>query len=163
MLRFQPDGWLQGLLRPLIMADPVASIYFELPAPDLRPAALLLLLPLALWLGSLRRWPTGQAWRLPVALLLTLYLWTFVIGNGRYFLDVLWEEWKVAVEIDGIHHSLAQQIVGDAIRQNDLSLQGNVVLRVPLLGLRIAKDEFFAQIEEALTAAGCVIPGRHFR
>jgi very-short-patch-repair endonuclease/uncharacterized protein YjiS (DUF1127 family) len=80
--------------------------------------------------------------------------------NGNYFLDVYWEAWKLIVEIDGIQHAWAQQIVGDAIRQNDLVIEGDTVLRLPLLGLRVAPDEFFAQIERALAAAGCVIPGR---
>ena len=49
---------------------------------------------------------------------------------------------------------LAPQVVPDALRQNDISLQDNLVLRLPLLGLRVAPDEFFAQIEQALTSKG---------
>lgn len=76
-------------------------------------------------------------------------------GRGRrYFLDVYWEEWGVMVEVDGIHHSWASQVVGDALRQNDLVLQGDAVLRLPLLGLRVAPDDFFAQIGEALRSGG---------
>ena len=74
--------------------------------------------------------------------------------NGRYYIDVYWEQWKLVVEIDGIQHAWVQQIVGDAIRQNDLVLTGCTVLRLPLLGLRVAADDFFAQIEEALVAEG---------
>lgn len=80
--------------------------------------------------------------------------------NGTYYLDVYWKPWKLVVEIDGIQHTWAAQIVGDAIRQNSLALAGDTVLRLPLLGLRVAPDEFFAQIEDALVAAGCDIPGR---
>jgi hypothetical protein len=36
-------------------------------------------------------------------------------GARRYYLDVFWDEWAVAVEIDGIHHTWAQNIVGDAL------------------------------------------------
>jgi hypothetical protein len=86
VLRFLPDGWLQTVLRPFIMADPVAGIYFELPAPDIRFAALLLLLPLSLWAGNLARWGPAAVWRLPLTIGCTLYLWTLVIGNGRYFI-----------------------------------------------------------------------------
>jgi hypothetical protein len=39
-------------------------------------------------------------------------------------------------------------------RQNDITLQGCRVLRLPLLGLRVAREEFFAQIEQALVDAG---------
>jgi very-short-patch-repair endonuclease len=75
--------------------------------------------------------------------------------NGHYFLDVVWDQWGVVVEIDGIHHTWAVNVVGDALRQNDLTLTDAVVLRLPLLGFRVARDEFFAQIEHALVAHGC--------
>ena len=80
--------------------------------------------------------------------------------NGSYYLDVYWDAWKLVVEIDGIQHGWATKVVGDAIRQNSLALSGDTVLRLPLLGLRVAPDEFFSQIEEALASAGCPIPGR---
>lgn len=79
--------------------------------------------------------------------------------NGTYYLDVAWETWRVVVEIDGIHHSWAQNVVGDALRHNAVTLSDALVLRLPLLGLRIAADDFFDQIEQALLAAGW--PGRH--
>ena len=74
--------------------------------------------------------------------------------NGTYYLDVIWDDWGVVVEIDGIHHQWAQNVVGDALRQNDVTLRNATVLRMPLLGLRVAADEFFAQIEQALVDAG---------
>ncbi len=80
--------------------------------------------------------------------------------DGRYYLDVAWEAWGVAVEIDGIHHSWAIHVVGDALRQNDIALQDMLVLRLPLLGFRVARDSFFAQIEEALISRGCPMLGR---
>ena len=80
--------------------------------------------------------------------------------NGRYYLDVIWEEWGVVVEIDGIHHSWAQNIVGDALRHNEVTMQNAVVLRLPLLGLRVARDEFFTQIEDTLAGRGYPLIGR---
>lgn len=74
--------------------------------------------------------------------------------RGRYYLDLYWSEWKVVVEVDGIHHAWAENVVADALRQNSLSLDGDVVLRLPLLGLRLCPDEFFGQIEVALRRAG---------
>lgn len=74
--------------------------------------------------------------------------------SGRYYLDALWEEWGVAVEIDGVQHNLADQVVPDALRHNELTLQRHTVLRLPALGLRVAPDEFFEQIVEALIAGG---------
>jgi very-short-patch-repair endonuclease len=73
--------------------------------------------------------------------------------NGSYYLDIMWEEWGVVVEVDGIHHSWAGQVISDALRQNDVTLDNAVVLRLPLLGLRVAPDEFFDQIERALARA----------
>ena len=79
--------------------------------------------------------------------------------TGRYVLDVVWEQWGVVVEIDGIQHTWANQVVGDALRQNEITLSDDVVLRLPLLGLRVAPDPFFDQIISALAAAGCPFPG----
>jgi very-short-patch-repair endonuclease len=72
----------------------------------------------------------------------------------RYFLDLYWPDHHLVVEIDGIHHTWVENVVGDALRQNSLAIDGDTVLRVPLLGLRLNPDEFFAQIEEALVLAG---------
>ncbi len=80
--------------------------------------------------------------------------------NGRYYLDVYWDDWGVVVEIDGIHHTWAEQLVSDALRHNDVTLGHDIVLRLPLLGLRVAADDFFDQIEDALRARGCPLPRR---
>jgi very-short-patch-repair endonuclease len=74
--------------------------------------------------------------------------------KNRYYLDLYWHEYGLVVEIDGIHHAWAQNIVGDALRQNSLVISGDVVLRLPLLGLRLQPDDFFHQIGAALTARG---------
>jgi hypothetical protein len=75
-------------------------------------------------------------------------------GRNRYFLDVCWDDWHVVVEIDGIHHNWVENVVGDALRHNAIALRRDVVLRLPLLGLRVQRDAFFEQIEEALRSAG---------
>lgn len=74
--------------------------------------------------------------------------------HGKHILDARWEAYRVVVEVDGIHHLHATQVVEDALRQNDVTLTGDLVLRLPLLGLRVAPDEFFAQIAEALRSRG---------
>ena len=58
------------------------------------------------------------------------------------------------MEIDGIQHARAENVVGDALGQNALSIDGDTVLRLPLLGLRLAADDFLDQIEGALVARG---------
>ena len=74
--------------------------------------------------------------------------------RGRYFLDLYWPEFKLVVEVDGIHHTWVENVVDDALRQNSLAIGGDTVLRLPLLGLRLNPDEFFQQIEEGLVAGG---------
>lgn len=75
-------------------------------------------------------------------------------GRNRYYLDLYWPEFGLVVEIDGIHHTWAENVVGDALRQNTVVLQGGTFLRLPLLGLRLQPDDFFAQIEQALRDGG---------
>ncbi|MGN6162735.1 MAG: DUF559 domain-containing protein [Marmoricola sp.] len=74
--------------------------------------------------------------------------------RGRYYLDLYWEEYGLIVEVDGIQHTWAENVVEDALRQNALTLSGDAVLRIPLLGLRLQPDEFFGQIERALRERG---------
>lgn len=74
--------------------------------------------------------------------------------EGRWYLDVEWPQFGVVLEIDGIHHAWAQNVVGDALRQNRLALDGSLVLRLPLSGLRFAPEAFFGQVEEALVKRG---------
>ena len=76
--------------------------------------------------------------------------------DGRYYLDVEWEEHGLVVEIDGIHHEAAGSVVPDALRHNEVALTGSVVLRLPLLGWRVARDDFMEQVERALVATGWV-------
>ncbi len=77
-------------------------------------------------------------------------------SRGRYYLDLYWPQYGLVVEIDGIHHTWAQNVVGDALRQNALVLHGDVVLRLPLLGMRLQPDDFFDQIGVALRRGGFV-------
>jgi very-short-patch-repair endonuclease len=80
-------------------------------------------------------------------------------ARGTFFLDARWARFGVVLEIDGIHHVHATQVVGDALRQNDVVLDGDLVLRLPLLGLRVSPDAFFAQLTQALRTRGW--QGRH--
>jgi very-short-patch-repair endonuclease len=72
----------------------------------------------------------------------------------RYYLDLYWDEYGLVVEVDGIHHAWVQNVVADALRQNSVVISGDVLLRLPLLGLRLQPDDFFDQITEALVARG---------
>lgn len=65
--------------------------------------------------------------------------------NGSAHLDVRWEDRAVTVEIDGSQHFAAQNALADLLRHNDVALTGDVLLRIPLLGLRVAEQEFMGQ------------------
>jgi hypothetical protein len=75
-------------------------------------------------------------------------------SNGRAYLDVYWRAFRLVVEIDGIHHLKAPAVVADALRQNDLSLTADKVLRILLLGLRVAEQQFMEQVRTGLVAGG---------
>ncbi|HET6667160.1 MAG TPA: hypothetical protein VFG98_07760 [Intrasporangium sp.] len=70
------------------------------------------------------------------------------LPGGRVYLDVAWEDIALVVEIDGGDHALALSPVDDALRQNAVVLAGEPVLRIPVLGLRLAPDRFMAQVVE---------------
>lgn len=100
MLRFIPDTWSDGLLRPLLLADPVVGLYLEAHAPDWRFVLLLVFLLLALAARALGKAAapatvaqggllTSAQGRLLAGLAACFYLWTFVSGNGRYFMWAL--------------------------------------------------------------------------
>jgi very-short-patch-repair endonuclease len=70
-------------------------------------------------------------------------------AGGRVYLDVAWEDIGLVVEIDGGHHALALNPVDDALRQNEVTLSADIVLRIPVLGLRLAPGPFMAQVARA--------------
>lgn len=70
--------------------------------------------------------------------------------RGRIYLDVRWARWSLVVEIDGIGHLAPEAAIPDALRQNAVTLQDDRVLRIPVLGLRVAEAEFMAQVAEGL-------------
>jgi very-short-patch-repair endonuclease len=74
-------------------------------------------------------------------------------GRTRY-LDALFEEYKVVMEIDGVHHLDVDQMWDDAERQNALTLDGYTVLRFPASMVRNEPARVAAAIREALMNNG---------
>ncbi len=75
--------------------------------------------------------------------------------DGRLrFLDVVFDPWRVAVEIDGAHHLEVAQMWDDAVRANALELDGYVLLRYPAHALRTQPQRIAAEIREALLTNG---------
>lgn len=85
MLRFIPDTWQQVLLRPVLLADPVAGLYAEIHAPDWRFALVALLLLIAALAHRKRSLLDDPQRRLLIGLTVCFYIWTVVSGNARYF------------------------------------------------------------------------------
>ncbi|MGH3448468.1 MAG: hypothetical protein ACRDP4_12690 [Nocardioidaceae bacterium] len=76
------------------------------------------------------------------------------LPNGRVFIDVYWDQFGVVVEIEGAHHMLPDIALYDSLRQNDLTISQDKVLRVPVLGLRVDADAFIDQVEALLRQHG---------
>lgn len=74
--------------------------------------------------------------------------------SGSVYLDFRWGRWRVTLEIDGIQHTWAEHLVADAIRHNQVAMDGDVVLRMPVVGVRLAPALFLDQVEDALRRAG---------
>lgn len=71
------------------------------------------------------------------------------LADGRVYLDVAWDDIGLVVEIDGGHHALALNAVADALRQNEVVLGAEHVLRIPVLGLRPDANAFLNQVVRA--------------
>ncbi|WP_242624921.1 DUF559 domain-containing protein [Krasilnikovia cinnamomea] len=74
-------------------------------------------------------------------------------GRRRY-LDALFEEWQVHVEVDGGHHLEVRQAWADMSRQNALWIAGDRILRFPAWAIRHDSATVVAQLRAALHAAG---------
>lgn len=73
---------------------------------------------------------------------------------GRSYLDVRWRRWRVIVEIDGVGHLRVDRWIDDSLRHNEIALGGEIVLRVPSLGLRLDPDRHLDVVERALRQSG---------
>ena len=69
--------------------------------------------------------------------------------RGRVYLDVRWDRIGLVVEIDGAGHRMGLAVMDDNLRQNAVTLGGDTVLRIDLVGLRLAGEQFLDQVCEA--------------
>lgn len=89
MIRFIPDTWLEALLRFFAMAAPNANVYVEIPAPDVRLGAIVLLaVAVAIFWRRVAASPRAAA-ALLAFVLLSAVPWLATSGNGRYWMPVL--------------------------------------------------------------------------
>lgn len=73
--------------------------------------------------------------------------------RGRIYLDVRWRAHALVVEIDGAQHRWGLAVTSDNLRQNAVTLDGDLVLRVDVIGLRLETDLFMDQVERGLRRA----------
>ena len=73
--------------------------------------------------------------------------------RGRIYLDVRWDDHGLVVEIDGAHHGLGLNPTEDNLRQNSVTLAGERVLRIDVIGLRLEMHRFMDQVEAGLRLA----------
>ncbi|BCB78735.1 hypothetical protein GCM10022251_78690 [Phytohabitans flavus] len=72
-------------------------------------------------------------------------------ANGRTrFLDAYWREWRLHVEVDGAHHMEVRHWEEDMVRQNDIWIEGDRILRFSAGQVRRHPAEVAAQLS-ALT------------
>ena len=69
--------------------------------------------------------------------------------RGRVYLDACWEDLGLAVEIDGAQHRVGLAVTHDNLRQNAVTIGGDMVLRIDVIGLHIAEAEFMTQVVQA--------------
>lgn len=74
--------------------------------------------------------------------------------RGRVYLDAYWDKWQVVAEIEGIHHEWESNQVDDTLRQNELTLGSDAVLRIPVVGLRHQPGPYLEQLRRLLTRRG---------
>jgi very-short-patch-repair endonuclease len=71
-------------------------------------------------------------------------------ARGRIYLDVGWDAHEFAVEIDGAQHRWGLAVTTDNLRLNAVVLEGDRVLRIDVIGLRLETELLLDQVELGL-------------
>ncbi|WP_245665726.1 DUF559 domain-containing protein [Actinoplanes subtropicus] len=80
-------------------------------------------------------------------------------GRNRY-VDAEWKSARLLVEVDGGHHMDVRQWAADMLRQNQVWISGDRILRFPAWLVRAEPATVARQIRAALIAAGPAFAGR---
>jgi len=73
-------------------------------------------------------------------------------ARGRIYLDVRWRGSRFVVEIDGAGHRVGLAVTDDNLRQNEVVLGDDRVLRIDLIGLRVHEVAFMGQVSRGIGA-----------
>ena len=68
------------------------------------------------------------------------------LPSGAAYLDIAWAQARLVVEVDGAGHARGLQVLGDDLRQNEVQLGDELVLRVSLIGWRLTPQAYLDQI-----------------
>ena len=74
--------------------------------------------------------------------------------DGQYVLDAHWQRYGVTVEVDGGHHRAVASWEADVLRQDELALAGDVVVRVLSWWVRDRPDLVLDLVRRALMSRG---------
>jgi hypothetical protein len=69
---------------------------------------------------------------------------------GRFYLDARWKGSRFVVEIDGAGHRVGLAVTDDNLRQNEVVLGDDRVVRIDLVGLRVHEVAFMRQVRRAV-------------
>lgn len=72
--------------------------------------------------------------------------------NGRTYLDVWWESHRAGAEIDGAQHGWGLRAAEDSLRDNEMVIGGEAVLRIPVLLLRTDAARVMDQVARFLVS-----------
>ena len=75
-------------------------------------------------------------------------------ANGRWYLDVAWEQYGLVGEVDGSHHRDVEQWEADVLRQDELVISGDAVLRLLSWWIRDRPEMVTDLVRRALVARG---------
>jgi very-short-patch-repair endonuclease len=74
--------------------------------------------------------------------------------DGRYYLDVAWDDYDVVAEIDGSHHRDVAQWEADVLRQDELVIGGDRVIRLLSWWVRDRPELVLDLLRRTLISAG---------
>lgn len=73
-----------------------------------------------------------------------------ILDGSRAYLDVFFEDYGLVVEIDGAGHLWGLKSLDDNLRDNAVVIDGDRVMRINVVGLRLGEDAFMDQVSAAL-------------
>ena len=68
------------------------------------------------------------------------------LPGGKVYLDMVWEEARLVVEVDGAGHVSGLQMVDDDLRQNAVAMGDRLVIRIGLIGWRLFREQYLDQV-----------------